>query len=144
MMCSTEAIRQTGNIPSVFGDGCHMEDGNPLDPAGTHICLFVEETGSAILCGCPGAAIRDRKFLPILGSSSQIPNGRISYARKLLAWVEQEILKKQLKAPFVTLGTADAHPWLKEMYLHLGFRIIGEKQLPGKKHKTIYFQKDVK
>ena len=61
----------------------------------------------------------------------------------MLHWVEEEVLKKQLKAPFVTLGTANTHPWLKDMYLHLGFHIIGEKQLPGKKHKTIFLQKDL-
>lgn len=27
------------------------------------------------------------------------------------------------------------------MYLHLGFQVIGEKQLPGKKHKTVYLEK---
>lgn len=65
------------------------------------------------------------------------------YAKKLLHEVEEKILKKVLKAPFVTLGTADTHPFLKTMYLKMGFHIIGEKQLPGKKHKTIYLEKEL-
>lgn len=108
--------------------------------------LFAEgKLVSAISLRMPWGSHPGPKIAPHIGQFITDPQrAHQGYARKLLAWVEQEILKKQLKAPFVTLGTADAHPWLKEMYLHLGFRIIGEKQLPGKKHKTIYFQKDVK
>lgn len=33
-------------------------------------------------------------------------------AIKMLNWVEQKILSKQFNLPFVTLGTAENHPWL--------------------------------
>ena len=39
------------------------------------------------------------------------------------------------------LGTAKSHPWLAAMYRHLGFTEVGEKQLAGKKHVTVYFKK---
>lgn len=65
------------------------------------------------------------------------------YAKKLLHWLETVILYETLKSPFVTLGTADNHPWLKDMYLHLGFTITHKVQLPGLSHKTIYFEKKI-
>ena len=108
--------------------------------------LFVEgKLISAISLRMPWGGQPGPKALPHIGQFITDPDfTHQGYAKKLLHWVEEEVLKKQLKAPAVTLGTADTHPWLKTMYLHLGFRIIGERQLPGKKHKTIYFQKDVK
>lgn len=60
--------------------------------------------------------------------------------RTLLEWVEQHILRDQLKAPAVSLGTAVSHPWLKEMYLKRGFAPIHETNL-GKGHITLYMQK---
>lgn len=64
-------------------------------------------------------------------------------ATKLLHYVEIEILTKLLHAPAVTLGTAKSHPWLTAMYRHLGFTEVGEKQLAGKKHVTVYFKKEL-
>lgn len=61
----------------------------------------------------------------------------------MLAWIETAILRDQLKSPLVTLGTADTHPWLKDMYLSMGFNITKVTQLPGKKHHTIYFEKKI-
>ncbi len=60
--------------------------------------------------------------------------------RKMLAWVEQHILRDQLKAPAVSLGTAVSHPWLKEMYLQRGFQPMHETDL-GKGHITLYMKK---
>lgn len=65
---------------------------------------------------------------------------RQGIGKKVLSWLEEEILKKQLRAPAVTLGTADNHPWLKEMYEKSGFEEIGQKDL-GKGHLTIYLRK---
>ena len=65
------------------------------------------------------------------------------YASKLINLVLEEVLKKQLKVPFVTLGTATSHPWLRRMYEKLGFRAFREVQLPGKQHRTVYLRKDL-
>ncbi|WP_322906120.1 GNAT family N-acetyltransferase [Paenibacillus campi] len=43
------------------------------------------------------------------------------WGRKLLHWVEQEIINKELGAPAVTLATAEKHPWLLPMYERWGY-----------------------
>lgn len=63
------------------------------------------------------------------------------YARRLMGYVEEEILQKELRTPAVTLGTAKEHPWLVDMYLSLGFEVLRTVQLPGKKHHTVYMIK---
>lgn len=99
---------------------------------------------SAISLRMPWGNHPGPKVAPHIGQFITDPDyAHQGYAKKMLHWVEEEVLKKQLKAPFVTLGTANTHPWLKDMYLHLGFHVIGEKQLPGKKHKTIFLQKEL-
>ncbi len=83
--------------------------------------------------------------LPHIGQFITDPDyAHQGYATKLLDWIVTQVLDKQLKCPAVTLGTANTHPWLVQMYEHLGFVRIGEKQLPGKKHKTIYLKKVVR
>ena len=42
-------------------------------------------------------------------------------AVELIKWAEENILLKQLKVPFVTLGTAENHPWLNSFYIKQGF-----------------------
>lgn len=63
------------------------------------------------------------------------------YARKLLHMLENYVLKTELKTPFVTLGTADSHPWLQTMYEGMGFVCFDTVQLKGKKHHTLFFEK---
>ena len=63
------------------------------------------------------------------------------YATKLMLAVENDVLREQLKVPFVTLGTAESHPWLRQMYEKLGFEVYAEKQLTGKRHRTLYLKK---
>lgn len=60
----------------------------------------------------------------------------------LMKWVEDEVLEKQLRAPAVSLGTADRHPWLASMYERKGYVRAGEANL-GKGHITIYFVKPI-
>ncbi|QYM93226.1 GNAT family N-acetyltransferase [Dickeya zeae] len=60
--------------------------------------------------------------------------------KQMLDWLEQAVLKDQLKAPAVTLGTAKQHPWLLEMYRKYGFQEVGQADL-GKGHLTIYMRK---
>lgn len=43
---------------------------------------------------------------------------------KLLEWVEQAIIRDKLKAPALTLATAEKHPWLLSMYERKGYERI--------------------
>lgn len=61
-------------------------------------------------------------------------------AIQLLNWVEKHILLQQLKVPFVTLGTAENHPWLSQFYLSQGFEEVGRADLIAD-HTTIYYRK---
>ncbi len=65
---------------------------------------------------------------------------RQGLAAKLLAWLEQHILREQLKVPFVTLGTAENHPWLAQFYESHGFEEIGRANLTDD-HTTVYYRK---
>lgn len=60
----------------------------------------------------------------------------------LMKWIEDEVLGKQLRAPAVSLGTADRHPWLANMYERKGYVRVGEANL-GKGHITVYFAKPI-
>ena len=61
-------------------------------------------------------------------------------AVELIKWTEENILLKQLKVPFVTLGTAENHPWLNSFYIKQGFEEIGKANLTDD-HTTIYYRK---
>lgn len=63
------------------------------------------------------------------------------YARKLFHYLEEEVLKKELRSPAVTLGTAESHPWLVSMYRSMGFEELRTVQLPGKVHRTVFMIK---
>lgn len=81
---------------------------------------------------------------PHLGRFSTHPeHKRKGYARQLFEKVEQEVLSNQLKTPYVTLGTAENHDWLKEMYEAFGFEVWKTVQLEGKQHRTVYLKKKV-
>ncbi|AYD40934.1 GNAT family N-acetyltransferase [Clostridium fermenticellae] len=58
----------------------------------------------------------------------------------LLDFVEQKIIVGKLKSPAVTLGTAENHPWLVDMYEKKGYQKIGRADL-GKGHITVYLRK---
>lgn len=60
--------------------------------------------------------------------------------KKLLDWLEDNILIRELKAPAYSLGTATSHPWLRDMYLKLGFQPVFERDI-GKGHTTLYMKK---
>ncbi|MCX8650401.1 GNAT family N-acetyltransferase [Gilliamella sp. B2776] len=79
--------------------------------------------------------------LPHLGWFATDPKYKgKGYGNQLWDWVEQQILINQLKLPAVTLGTAQNHPWLVQMYIKKGFRPIGQADLTMD-HTTIYFEK---
>lgn len=66
--------------------------------------------------------------------------GQKGVGSTLLRWVEETVIRDTLKSPAVTLGTADKHPWLCEMYERKGYERVGEKDL-GKGHVTIFLRK---
>ncbi|RIP37017.1 GNAT family N-acetyltransferase [Staphylococcus gallinarum] len=61
-------------------------------------------------------------------------------SKALLEYVEEQVIKQRLHASAVTLGTADNHPWLIEMYERRGYRKFGSTDL-GKGHITQYLIK---
>ncbi|MGM0749556.1 MAG: GNAT family N-acetyltransferase [Bacillota bacterium] len=69
--------------------------------------------------------------------------GKKGVGSELLQWVEQTVLRDTLKVPFVSLGTADKHPWLIDMYERKGYVRTGERDL-GKGHITIYMKKELR
>jgi GNAT superfamily N-acetyltransferase len=79
--------------------------------------------------------------LPHLGWFATDPAyARQGLARKLLHWLEAQVLTTQLHAPAISLGTAEEHPWLVQMYTALGFEAVGKNNL-GRGHTTIYMRK---
>ncbi len=79
--------------------------------------------------------------LPHLGWFATDPKYKgQGYGNQLWDWVEQQILINQLKLPAVTLGTAQNHPWLAQMYIKKGFSPIGQADLT-EDHTTVYFEK---
>lgn len=66
------------------------------------------------------------------------------YAKLLFHNLEEQVLKKQLRLPAVTLGTAKEHPWLPAFYRSIGFEELKTVQLPGKQHHTIYMEKKLR
>ncbi len=79
--------------------------------------------------------------LPHIGWFAAHPDypGR-HYGLKVMEQVERKILKEQLRAPAVSLGTAINHPWLKNMYRKRGF-IPMHTADSGKGHITLYMKK---
>lgn len=66
--------------------------------------------------------------------------GKQGVGATLLKWVEENIVRDTLKSPAVTLGTADKHPWLVNMYEKKGYERVGTADL-GRGHITIYLRK---
>ena len=61
----------------------------------------------------------------------------------MLDWLEQEILIEQFKAPAVTLGTAEEHPWLITMYEKRGYVAYLKRRL-REDHITVYMKKTLR
>lgn len=79
--------------------------------------------------------------LPHLGWFATHPDYKgQGFGRQMMQWLEETVLIGQLKAPAVSLGTAQSHPWLIDMYKHYGFNEVGQANL-GKGHLTIYMEK---
>lgn len=58
---------------------------------------------------------------------------------KLLTWVEEKVLRDQVKAPAVDLATAERHPWLVSIYERRGYKVFYKKEKDG--DKMVYLRK---
>ncbi len=111
-----------------------------------NLCFFLEEDGevlSTISLRMPWGPNPGPLPYPHIGwFASKTNTGKKGIGTSLLQWLEGEILKKQLKTPYVTLGTADSHPWLGEMYEKRGYIKFAQTDL-GKGHLTNYHKKQI-
>ncbi|WP_437610110.1 GNAT family N-acetyltransferase [Erwinia sp. V71] len=112
-----------------------------LQQHGVYALFIDQRMVSSVTLRYPWGPLPGPFGLPHIGWFGADPafNGH-SYGRKLLNWLEQEVLLAQLKAPAYSLGTAISHPWLKEMYQKLGFQPQHTTDL-GKGHITLYMKK---
>lgn len=119
-----------------------------LDFVQTHIknnaCYVLEEEGE-LLATCSlrmpwGLQPGPSQFPHIcwLAVNPEIKQHGIGSA--MLRWVEETVARDTLKSPAVTLGTADSHPWLVNMYEKKGYEKFGTANL-GKGHITVYLRK---
>lgn len=110
-----------------------------------NLCYVLEDDGrliATISLRLPWGPNPGPEVLPHIGWFAVDPDfSGQGIGNDLLDWLEQEILIKELKAPAVTLGTADKHPWLAMMYQRKGYQKFAEKDL-GKGHLTLFFKKE--
>ncbi|MEK5232738.1 GNAT family N-acetyltransferase [Lysinibacillus sp. FSL K6-0232] len=111
-----------------------------------NLCYFLEDDGvvlSTVSLRMPWGPNPGPCPVPHIGWFASLPNsGKKGIGSALLEWLETTILKEQLKVPYVTLGTADSHPWLGTMYEKKGYVKFGQKDL-GKGHLTNYYKKNI-
>lgn len=109
-----------------------------------HMCFVMEEDGrivSTISVRMPWGPQPGPYGLPHLWWFASDPDaGRKGVGREMITWVEEQMLRDTLKAPAVSLGTADRHPWLIDMYKRRGYEIQGTKDL-GRGHITVFMKK---
>ncbi|MBQ8920486.1 MAG: GNAT family N-acetyltransferase [Acidaminococcaceae bacterium] len=110
-------------------------------------CYILERDGE-IISSCslrmPWGPNPGPDVFPHLGWVSTHPRYKQQgFSSRMLDWVEQEILIKQFKAPAVTLGTAEEHPWLIRMYEKRGY-VAYEKRRLHEDHVTVYMKKVLK
>lgn len=112
-----------------------------LQQHGVYGLFAGDHLASSLTLRYPWGALPGPFGLPHIGWFGTDPacSGQ-QYGRTLLAWVEEHVLRGQLKAPAVSLGTAVSHPWLKEMYLQRGFTAMHQTD-SGKGHITLYMKK---
>jgi len=111
-----------------------------------HACYVLEEDGqiqATVSLRMPWGPQPGPFGLPHIWWFAVDPDiGKKGVGSALLTWVEESIIRDTLKAPAVSLGTADEHPWLSAMYERRGYARAGEANL-GRGHTTIYFRKEL-
>lgn len=81
--------------------------------------------------------------LPHIGWLATDPaRARTGIARTMVEALVQQVLREQLHAPAVSLGTAQDHPWLGSYYRRLGFEPVGSYDL-GLGHITDFYVRPV-
>jgi GNAT superfamily N-acetyltransferase len=109
-----------------------------------NLCFVMEEDGrllSTISIRMPWGPQPGPFGLPHLWWFASDPDaGRKGLGREMITWVEESFIRDTLKAPAVSLGTADRHPWLIDMYKRRGYEIQGTKDL-GRGHITVFMKK---
>lgn len=135
-----EPIRQLGiNFAAATADLALVEKN-----IRENLCFVMEEDGkivSTISARMPWGPSPGPFGVPHLWWFASEPDaGRKGIGREMISWCEETIIRDTLKSPAVSLGTADKHPWLIDMYKRRGYEIEGSKDL-GKGHITIYMKK---
>ncbi|UAL50607.1 MULTISPECIES: GNAT family N-acetyltransferase [Metabacillus] len=64
------------------------------------------------------------------------------YGKRILQYVEEDILRDRLNAKAVALGTSDRHPWLIEMYERNGYVRFYERDY-GEEGKGVFLKKEL-
>ncbi len=109
-----------------------------------NMCLVMEEDGqiiSTISVRMPWGPSPGPYGVPHLWWFASEPDyGRKGIGREMITWCEETMIRDTLKSPAVSLGTADKHPWLIDMYKRRGYEIQGTKDL-GRGHITIFMRK---
>lgn len=109
-----------------------------------NMCFVMEENGrilSTISARMPWGPSPGPFGVPHLWWFASDPDaGRKGIGGEMITWCEEIMIRDTLKSPVVSLGTADKHPWLIEMYKRRGYEIEGSKDL-GRGHLTIYMKK---
>lgn len=109
-----------------------------------NLCLVMEEEGrilSTISVRMPWGPSPGPFGVPHLWWFASDPDaGRKGIGGEMITWCEETMIRDTLKSPSVSLGTADKHPWLIEMYKRRGYEAESSKDL-GKGHLTIFMRK---
>ncbi|MGP7816710.1 GNAT family N-acetyltransferase [Niallia sp. 01092] len=110
-----------------------------------NLCYVLEQDESIIATigiRLPWGAQPGPAGFPHIGWFAVDPTiGQKGIGSKVLSLIEDKIAK-ELRSPAVTLGTAENHPWLSQMYEKKGYYQIGTTNL-GRGHTTVFYKKDL-
>ncbi len=109
-----------------------------------HMCFVMEEEGrllSTVTLRMPWGPQPGPTNVPHIWWFATEPDVKQrGIGSQMIGWCEEQMVRDTLKAPAVTLGIADRHPWLGPMYQRRGYQEIGRKDL-GRGHVTIFMRK---
>lgn len=112
-----------------------------------HMCFVMEEEGR-IICTVtlrmPWSSQPGPFGVPHIWWLATDPDFKNrGIASRMLTWCEEEMVRDTLKSPAVSLGTAQNHPWLVDMYKRRGYKEIMTKDL-GRGHITVFMKKELR
>lgn len=112
-----------------------------LQNHGVYALYMRDQMVSSVTVRYPWGPLPGPFGLPHIGWFGAHPRYRGEQrGRQIYDWVETHILREQLRAPAVSLGTAINHPWLIPFYQQYGFEPSHEADL-GKGHITLFMKK---